>query len=162
MWRAALSIRQGLLGSDWRASPNRVRREPAVMMNWRQQAKRVHGEAQVFYFAFKHPRVPWYAKLVAACTAGYLFSPVQLIPSFIPVVGFLDDFLVFFLGVKLLRRIIPPEVLTECRELVEAAHMQRDEEVRSAAGIVVLCVVVVLWFLAAVTASAMMWTYIPH
>lgn len=54
------------------------------MLNWRQQAQRVHKEALVFYFVFKHPRTRWYTKCVAACTAGYLFSPVQLIPELYP------------------------------------------------------------------------------
>ena len=63
-------------------------------MTWRQQSQRIQTEAQTFYFAVKHPRVHWYAKLDAVCTAGYLFSPVQLIPNFIPVIAVSDDFLV--------------------------------------------------------------------
>src|SRR5271168_249637 len=104
-------------------------------MNWKQQAQRVHREAQVFYFAFRHPRVPWYAKLVAVCTAGYLFSPIQLIPSFIPGIGFLDDFLVLFVGLKLLRRITPRDVLAECRELADAAQIRRNQGIRSTAAV---------------------------
>ena len=78
----------------------------AIMDGWKRQAQLLQREARGFYFAFKHPRVHWCAKLVAAGTAAYLFSPIQLIPSFIPVVGFLDDLLILFLGVKLLQRII--------------------------------------------------------
>jgi uncharacterized membrane protein YkvA (DUF1232 family) len=122
-------------------------------MSWQQQAQRVHREAQVFYFAFKHPGVPWSAKIVAVCTAGYLFSPIQLIPSYIPVIGFLDDFLVLFLGAKLLKRIIPPEVLTECLELANAAEMRRKDEIRSPAAVVASVVIVAVWLLAAITAS---------
>jgi uncharacterized membrane protein YkvA (DUF1232 family) len=133
-----------------------------VGMKWKQQAQRVHREAQVFYFAFKHPRVPWYAKLVAACSAGYLFSPIQLIPSFIPVIGFLDDFLVLFLGVKLSHKIIPPEVLTECRELAKAAEMRRKDEMRSPAAVVALVVIIAFWIFAAVSASLVMARYISH
>ena len=81
-----------------------------------------------FYLVFKHPRTKWYAKLVAACSAGYLFSPIQLIPSFIPVIGFMDDVLVLFLGAKLLYRITPPDVLRECRGLAETAAIRRKEE----------------------------------
>jgi len=131
-------------------------------MNWREQARRVHREAQVFYFAFKHPRVPWYAKIVAVCTAGYLFSPVQLIPSFIPVVGFLDDFLVLFVGVKLLRRIIPPEVLKECRGLAEAAEMRRKDEIRSTAAVIAVIAIVAVWLLVAITATKLIATNISH
>jgi len=129
-------------------------------MTWKQQARRIHTEAQTFYFAFKHPRVPWYAKVVAVCTAGYLFSPIQLIPSFIPVIGFLDDFLVLFLGVKLLQRIIPPDVLAECRQQANDADMRRKDEVRSRAAVVAFVAVVTLWLLAAITASRLIAAHI--
>jgi len=129
-------------------------------MSWRQQAQRAHREAQVFYFAFKHPRVPWYAKLVAACSAGYLFSPIQLIPNFIPVIGFLDDFLVLFLGAKVIRRIIPPEVLTECREMAAAAEMRRKDEIRSPATVVAMGVIIAVWLLVTITAGKLIGTYI--
>jgi uncharacterized membrane protein YkvA (DUF1232 family) len=136
--------------------------EGGDQLSWKQQAQRVHREAQVFYFAFKHPRAPWYAKLVAACSAGYLFSPIQLIPSFIPVIGFLDDFLVLFLGAKLIHRIIPPEVLAECREMARAAEMRRKDEIRSPAALVAVVVIVVFWISAAVSASLVMARYISH
>ena len=137
-------------------------RDPVVSMSWRQQAQRVHREAHVFYFVFKHPRTRWYAKLIAVCTAGYLLSPIQLIPSFVPVIGFLDDLLILFLGVKLLRRITPPDVLTECRELANAAEMRRKEEIRSSAAAFASVAIVTLWLLAAVTASALGARYIPR
>jgi uncharacterized membrane protein YkvA (DUF1232 family) len=135
---------------DFIASPQR----------WRRQAERLQKEAQVFYFAFKHPRMPWYAKLVVACTAAYLLSPIQLIPSFIPVIGFLDDLLVVVVGVKLLRRIIPPDVLTECRELASAAETRRNEELRSSLSIVGFVAIVSLWLLAAVTTTALIAAYV--
>ena len=102
---------------------------------------------------FKHPRVSWLARSVAACVAAYLLSPVQLIPSYLPVIGFLDDFLVLFVGVKLLRRIVPKNVLAECRQRAEFVEVRRKEEIRSAASTVGLIVVVFLWFLAAIIAS---------
>jgi uncharacterized membrane protein YkvA (DUF1232 family) len=137
-----------------------IPQEATIGMSWKSQAQRVHREAQVYYFAFKHPRVPWYAKLVAACSAGYLFSPIQLIPSYIPVIGFSDDFLVLFVGAKLLRRLIPPEVLAECRQLANAAEMRRKEEIRSAAAIVAFVAIAAVWLLAAVGASLLMARYI--
>ena len=93
--------------------------------------------------------------MVAICTAGYLFSPVQLIPNYIPVIGCLDDLLVVFLGVKLLKRITPPDVLSECRALAEAAEMQKRREIRSKAAVAASIVVVALWLLAAIAASAL-------
>ena len=91
---------------------------------WTAKAQRLRTEAHVFYLVFKHLRTPWYARVVAACSVGYIFSPVQLIPNFIPVIGFLDDFLVLHLGAKLLWNLTPPDVLAECRE---SAHVRRGE-----------------------------------
>jgi uncharacterized membrane protein YkvA (DUF1232 family) len=133
-----------------------ILQEPTIGMNWKNQAQRVHREAQVYYFAFKHPRVPWYAKLVAACSAGYLFSPIQLIPSYIPVIGFLDDFVVLFVGAKLLQRLIPPEVLTECRQLAHAAEIRRKEEMRSTPAVIAFVAIAAVWLLVAVGASILM------
>jgi len=103
--------------------------------------------------------MPWYARLVVACAAAYLLSPIQLIPSFIPVIGFLDDLLVLVVGVKLLRRIIPPDVLTECRALAAAAEMRRNEEIRSSLSVVGFLAIASLWLMAVVTASVLIAAY---
>ena len=142
--------------------PNMVRSGPTFAVNWRRRAERLQKEAHVFYFVFKHPRTRWYARLVAACTAAYVFSPIQLIPNFISVIGTLDDVLVLFVGVKLLKRITPADVLTECRELADAAETRRKEEVRWAASVAAPVVIAAVWLLAAVTASALMAAYIYH
>ena len=128
--------------------------------NWKLEAQRLHKEAHVFYFVFRHPRTRWYTKCVAACTAGYLFSPVQLIPSFIPLIGFLDDFLVLFLGAKVIRKLTPPDVLAECRELAAAAETRRKEEVRSGIARFAFVAIAVFWLVAVVTASALVGAYI--
>ena len=98
--------------------------------------------------------------MVAACTAGYLLSPIQLVPSFIPVIGFLDDLLVLFVGVKLLQRITPPDVLLECRQHAEDAKERRKGETRSAAAVVAAIVVATVWLLTAVAANGLMAAYI--
>ena len=131
-------------------------------MGLRQQAQQLHKEAHVFYLAFKHPRVHWYARLVAICTASYLLSPIQFIPSFIPGIGFLDDLLVLFLGAKLLRKITPPDVWTECRELAEKAKLRRGEEIGWAAAVGVPVAVVALWLLVGLAGSALIAAYIHH
>lgn len=137
-----------------------VQPELASAMNWRQQAQQVQTQAHVFYLAFKHPRTPWYAKVVAACTAGYLFSPIQLIPSFIPVIGFLDDFLVLFLGVKLIQRIVPPDVLLECRQHADDAEVRRKDKIGSSAAMVAAVVIATVWLLTAVAANGLIAAYI--
>jgi uncharacterized membrane protein YkvA (DUF1232 family) len=134
----------------------------ARALSWKEQARRLQKEAHVFYFVFKHPRTRWYAKSLAVCTAGYLLSPIQLIPSFIPVIGFVDDFAVLFLGAKLLKRITPPDVFAECRGLAEAAETRRKKEVRSMAATIASVVIASAWILAAVAASALMAAYVRH
>jgi uncharacterized membrane protein YkvA (DUF1232 family) len=129
---------------------------------WKQQARQLQKKAHAFYFLSKHRDTPWYAKLVAACTAGYLFSPVQIIPNYIPVIGILDDVLVVFLGVKLIQRITPPGVLADCRALADAAELHRKEKIKSTSAVIASVVITTLWFLAAVIASVLMARYISH
>jgi uncharacterized membrane protein YkvA (DUF1232 family) len=135
---------------------------PVPVMNLRAQAQRLHKEAHVFYFVFKHRGTRWYAKLVAICTAGYLLSPIQLIPNYIPVIGVLDDVLVVFLGAKLVQKITPAHVLAECRGLADAAEMRRKEEIKSTAAVVASVVIATLWIAAAVVASVLMARYLRH
>jgi uncharacterized membrane protein YkvA (DUF1232 family) len=134
-------------------APKVIRSDLKVKLGWKQKAQRLQKEVHVFYFAFRHPGVPWYAKLVAACVAGYLLSPIQLIPSYIPVIGFLDDFVVLFLGAKILRRIIPRELLAECRNLADAAEVRRNDEIRSTPAIVASVVIAIVWLLIALAAG---------
>lgn len=72
-------------------------------------------EIQTLQQLVSHPGSGASTKMVAACSVGYLFSPIQLIPSFIPVIGQLDDLFVVYIGMKLVRRLAPPEVLRECQ-----------------------------------------------
>jgi uncharacterized membrane protein YkvA (DUF1232 family) len=73
-------------------------------------------EIQILRKLVSHPGSGLSAKVVAGCSVGYLFSPVQIIPSFIPVVGQLDDLFVVYIGMKLVRRLAPPEVIRECED----------------------------------------------
>src|SRR5215469_2068493 len=73
-------------------------------------------------------KVPWTAKAVASCSVAYVFSPIQLIPSFIPVIGQLDDVAVLFIGTRLIRKLTPPAALRECEaasELTFAEHLDK-------------------------------------
>lgn len=144
------------------ADSDGTRAEPASSMTWKQRAQRLQKEAHVYYFAFKHPRTPWYARLAAACTAGYPLSPIQLIPSFIPIIGFLDDFLVLFLGAKLLQRIIPQDVLAECRQSAEVAEKQRNGKITSTTGTVATLAIGTVWLLLGVAAGGLLAAYLSH
>ncbi|MEK9803682.1 MAG: DUF1232 domain-containing protein, partial [Curvibacter sp.] len=88
-------------------------------MGWldgiRQRARALKAETYVLYLAARHPRTPWYAKLLVAVVVAYAFSPLDLIPDFIPVLGLLDDLVLIPLGLLLALRLVPPQVLAECR-----------------------------------------------
>jgi uncharacterized membrane protein YkvA (DUF1232 family) len=124
--------------------------------SWKKQAERLHREALVLYFVFKNRRTPWYVRGMAACCVSYVFSPVQLIPSFIPVIGFLDDFLFLFVGAKLVRWFTPPDLLRECSEQAEVAAARRSEEMPSGMSRFTIVLSVTAWLLVAVAASALL------
>ena len=110
-------------------------------MGW---AEHLRVEAHALYLACKDPRVPWYAKALAACVVGYALSPIDLIPDFIPVIGYLDDLLIVPLGIALAIRLIPPAVLSECRAQAQAAAAARAGTGRHW---VTVLVIVALWAL---------------
>ena len=85
------------------------------VMPWRERARHLKREVYALYLAVRDPRVPWYAKLCAGAVVAYVFSPIDPIPDFIPVLGLLDELIVVPLGVLLVRRLIPPSVLDDCR-----------------------------------------------
>ncbi len=92
----------------------------SAIETWKQRARALKTELYALYLAYRDPRVPWYARLVAACVVGYAFSPIDLIPDFIPVLGYLDDLILVPLGIALALKLIPPPVLAECRERAQA------------------------------------------
>lgn len=91
---------------------------------WKERAGQLKREVYALYLAYKDPRVPWYAKAAAACVVAYAFSPIDLIPDFIPILGYLDDLLLVPLGIYFVLKLIPDEVMTECREIAQATLSQ--------------------------------------
>ena len=114
---------------------------------WKQRARKLKAETYAIYLAYRDPRTPWYARLFAACVVGYAFSPVDLIPDPIPVLGYLDDLVLVPLGVALALKIIPQTVLAECREKAQEATSQGKPINFAAAGIIIA-----IWLLLAVLA----------
>jgi uncharacterized membrane protein YkvA (DUF1232 family) len=86
------------------------------MKRWARWADAAKQEADALYLAIKHPRTPWYAKVLGACVVAYALSPIDLIPDPIPVLGCLDDLLLVPLGLLVVRWLIPADVILECRE----------------------------------------------
>jgi uncharacterized membrane protein YkvA (DUF1232 family) len=104
---------------------------------WKQRARQLKTEAYALYLAYRDPRVPWYARLYAAFVVGYILSPIDPIPDFIPLVGYLDELLLVPVFVMLARRLIPATVLAEHRATAQSATFARRRHWVAAAVIVV-------------------------
>lgn len=111
---------------------------------WRGRLRALRRETYVLFFACQDERTPWYAKLTAAVVVAYAFSPIDLIPEFIPVIGLLDDVVLIPLGVVLVRWMVPDQVLSDCRVRAECA-INNGKPVSWTAGVVI----VGLWVVAA-------------
>ena len=99
-----------------RAKSKEGARKSSAFASWRRCPSRLTQELAVLYTALKHLEVPWYAKACAAGAVASDISPVNLIPDCIPVLGQLDDLLVTLLGLALMKRMIPHELLEICRQ----------------------------------------------
>lgn len=107
---------------------------------WKSHARALKCETYALYLACRDPRTPWYAKAAAACVLAYAFSPIDLIPDPIPVLGHLDDLLIVPLGIALVWRMLPTDVLHDCRE---KAKDQANIRVRGRWAVALI--VVVIW-----------------
>ena len=116
------------------------------------RARRLRVETHALLLAYKDPRVPWYAKIFVACVVGYAFSPVDLIPDFIPIVGYLDDLLLVPLGIALALRMIPKPVMEECREkAVESLSQSKPTNWLAGAAVIALWLLLIACIALAVT-----------
>ena len=109
---------------------------------WKRWARELTAQTYALYLAYRHPRTPWYAKVLAAVGVGYVFSPIDPIPDFIPVIGLLDEMVVVPIGVALAAKLVPPDVFAECRE--KARGVAEGEKPVSRISAVV---VVAVWLL---------------
>src|SRR5436190_1727124 len=108
----------------------------------KQWARGIKRDVVALWLAARDPRVPWYAKATAGAVAAYALSPIDLIPDFIPIIGYLDDLLIVPLGILLAIKLIPPAILAELR--AEAA--KREGSPSSKVGLVII---VALWVVSA-------------
>jgi uncharacterized membrane protein YkvA (DUF1232 family) len=83
----------------------------------RQWARRIKQDAVMLWFAYKDPRTPWLPKIISMLAVAYALSPIDLIPDFVPVLGFLDDAVLLPAMIWLAVRLLPDEVVTACRQL---------------------------------------------
>ena len=126
---------------DRRSQPQRVDLQFNVLRRARQWAREIKRDVVAMWIAARDPRVPWYVKLLAGVVAGYALSPIDLIPDFVPVLGYLDDVIIVPAGIILVARLIPAELMAEFR--VEAVRREGLPTSRLAAVLVVT-----LWILA--------------
>jgi uncharacterized membrane protein YkvA (DUF1232 family) len=118
----------------------------------KRRASQLKAETLALYLAVRDPRTPWYAKVLVAGIVAYAFSPIDLIPDFVPVLGYLDDLILIPLGIALAIKLVPPAVLTECRARV-AESTPSGKPVSRTAGMVI----VVIWL--AFTGLCIGWAY---
>ena len=107
-------------------------------------AKRVKRDGVTLWFAGKHPKTPWYAKALGLFVVAYALSPIDLIPDFIPVLGYVDNVLLLAGLIWLTLQLLPPDVLTDCRGQADVWMQTQGAKPRSMAGPVL---VVALWLL---------------
>lgn len=119
-----------------------------VLQRIKHWAKALKRQVMVLWFSCRHPSTPVLAKVLAIVVVAYALSPIDLIPDFIPVLGFLDDVILLPLGIWLVMRLMPTNVLAECRQ--QAADHERNRTPRpksllAGALIVVIWLVVAVW-----------------
>jgi uncharacterized membrane protein YkvA (DUF1232 family) len=103
----------------------------------RDWARAIKRDVHAVYLASRDPRVPWPAKVLAICIAAYALSPIDLIPDFIPVLGYLDDAILLPLGILLVVRLIPADIMAEHRAAAQAAAA-RPQSPAGAAAIIAI------------------------
>ena len=108
----------------------------------RSWARRIKRDAMTLWFARSHPDTPWYAKALGAFVLAYALSPIDLIPDFIPVLGYLDDALLLPALIWLTVRLLPPQVLADSRSRADAWLASAGARPRSLAG---AAAIVLLW-----------------
>jgi len=117
-----------------------------MLEQFKTRARALKREAYAITIAARDPRTPWYAKALIFFVVAHTFSPIDLIPDFIPVLGYLDDLIITPGGIWLAVRLIPPQVLEDAR--VTAATRDADRS----AGKIGAAIIVLLWIVAAIGA----------
>ena len=123
-----------------------------LLARLKQRAHHLKSETLALWLAARHPGTPWYAKLLVAAIVAYALSPIDLIPDFVPILGYLDDLILIPLGILLAVRMIPPPILEECR----AKAQERMASARPV-SLVAALVIVGVWLAAA--ALCAWWAY---
>jgi uncharacterized membrane protein YkvA (DUF1232 family) len=118
------------------------------MHGLKEKAKRLKRDIGALYYACKHEKTPLLVKLLALVVVGYALSPIDLIPDFIPILGYLDDVILLPLGIYIVVKLLPDEILVECREKAEK-RFSEDKKANYVVGVivVVIWIAVIAWIL---------------
>ena len=116
-------------------------------------------EVIALWFAYRHPDTPWYAKLWAALVVAYAFSPIDLIPDFIPIIGFLDDLILVPAGIWIALKLIPPHALERGRQQANDWLAAKREAPRNNAMAIVIGLI---WAVSAVLIGWWAWEAMSH
>ena len=112
-------------------------------------SKRIKRDGMTLWFAGKDPRTPWYAKALGVLVVAYALSPIDLIPDFIPVLGYVDDVLLLPVLIWLTIKLLPPDVISACRLRADEWMREKGAKPRSALGAILIVGVWVAFALAA-------------
>ena len=124
-----------------------IERIKRMFGKFRIEIKNLKKEIRALYIASKRDDVPWYAKAIILLVVGYALSPIDLIPDFIPVLGYLDDILILPLGIILAIRLIPRNIMEECREQSESIFREAKPKNWFAAGIIIFIWIVLVTYI---------------
>lgn len=119
--------------------------QPPMLKQWKAWVHQLKEDIYTLYLAYRDPRVPFYVKVVVILTVAYAFSPIDLIPDFIPVLGYLDDLVLLPLGIWLSIRLLPDAVVQEYREKARQQLLERKPNYTMAAVIVILWLLFGYW-----------------
>jgi uncharacterized membrane protein YkvA (DUF1232 family) len=108
-----------------------------MIHTWREKARAMKREVYALVLACRDPRTPWAARIVAACVVAYAFSPIDLIPDFVPVLGYLDDLILIPLGILLALRLVPPDVMADSRAHADEVLASGKPVSRAAAAVII-------------------------
>lgn len=109
-----------------------------LLENLKRWAQQLKSDVFTLYFVARHPKTPLYAKLFIACVVAYAMSPIDLIPDFIPIIGYLDDLILVPLGIVIAIKLVPNWIVVECR--IQAQELDSKRKANWKAGVVIILI----------------------
>ena len=116
-----------------------------ILETWKNWSKKLKLQTYTLYYAYKDPMTPWYAKVWGAVVVSYAFSPIDLIPDFVPIVGYLDDLILIPLGIALAVKLIPREIMIKCRQQAQE-RIDSKRPVNWIAGGIIIAIWIMMFY----------------